>query len=66
MPVDWPPSLTIETESVLKLFTGENFYSSADAAIREVILNSIDAIGRRKDEEPNTEANIEIEFDRKI
>ena len=64
MPVDWPPSLTIETESVLKLFTGESFYSSADAAIREVVLNSIDAIGRRKDAEPDIEAQIEIEFDR--
>jgi len=64
MPLDWPPSLTLETESVLKLFTGENFYSSADAAIREVVLNSIDAIGRRKDTEPATEPKIDIVFDR--
>lgn len=64
MTLDWPPSLTLETESVLKLFTGENFYSSADAAIREVVLNSIDAIGRRKDTEPATEPKIDIVFDR--
>lgn len=44
---DWPPPLTLETEPVLKLFTGENFYSSADAALREAVLNAIDAIGRR-------------------
>ena len=64
MPSNWPPSLTIETEPVLKLFTGENFYSSADAAIRELVLNSIDAIGRRKDFEPSIEPDIEIVFDR--
>jgi hypothetical protein len=30
---------------VLRLFTGENFYSSADAALREAVRNAIDAIG---------------------
>ena len=64
MTADWPPSLTIETEAVLRLFTGENFYSSSDAAIREVVLNSIDAIGRRRDSQPETQAQIDIVFDR--
>ena len=50
MPLDkWPPSLTVDIEPVLNLFTGENFYSSADAAIREAVLNAIDAISRRKE-----------------
>ena len=52
---EWPPKLTLETEPVLKLFTGENFYSSADAALREAVLNAIDAIGRRKEEAPEIE-----------
>lgn len=60
----WPPSLTIDTEPVLKLFTGENFYSSPDAAIREVTLNSIDAIGRRIETKPDIKPDIEIVFDR--
>lgn len=60
---DWPPSLTLATEPVLRLFTGENFYSSADVAIREAVLNAIDAIGRRIDVEPDTEQQIEIAFD---
>jgi hypothetical protein len=42
---DWPPRLTLEIEPVLRLFTGENFYSSADAAMREAVLNAIDASG---------------------
>lgn len=57
---DWPPALTLETEPVLKLFTGENFYSSADAALREAVLNGIDAIGRRGDVDPQ----IRIVFDK--
>ena len=66
MPTDWPPALTIEIEPVLKLFTGKGFYSSADAGIREAVLNSIDAIGRRKDAEPELEPNIDIIFDREL
>ena len=65
MTPNWPPTLTLETEPVLNLFTGENFYSSADAAIREVILNAIDAIGRRNDTEPDIEQSIEIVFNSK-
>jgi len=62
--VEWPPRLTIETEPILRLFPGENFYSSQDAAIREVILNSIDAIGRRRNFEPTIEQRIDVVFDR--
>ncbi len=61
---EWPPKLTLETEPVLKLFTGENFYSSADAALREAVLNSIDAIGRRKEVNPALESEIDVVFDR--
>ena len=49
---NWPPKFTIDQESVLKLFTGESFYSSVYASIREAVLNAIDAIGRRRDVQP--------------
>jgi hypothetical protein len=62
--LEWPPRLTVDVEPVLRLFTGENFYSSADAALREAVLNDIDAIGRRQQEEPALEPRIEVEFDR--
>jgi hypothetical protein len=61
---DWPPRLTVEIEPVLRLFTGENFYSSADAALREAVLNAIDAIGRRRLTEPALKQKIEVTFDR--
>ena len=64
MASDWPPRLTLQTEPVLRLFTGENFYSSSDAAIREAVLNAIDAVGRRKDDDPKIEQQIEVVFDR--
>jgi HSP90 family molecular chaperone len=61
---DWPPRLTVEIEPVLRLFTGESFYASADAALREAVLNSIDAIGRRRETEPDLKQKIEVTFDR--
>lgn len=61
--VEWPPVLALETEPVLRLFTGESFYSAADAAIREAVLNAIDAISRRRDNEPAIEQTIRIVFD---
>jgi hypothetical protein len=60
----WPPRLTVDIEPVLRLFTGENFYSSADAALREAVLNAIDAIGRRREEVPDLRPGIQITFDR--
>jgi hypothetical protein len=61
--VTWPPSLTIEIAPVLRLFTGENFYSSSDASIREAVLNAVDAVGRRRSSEPIHQAEIEVVFD---
>ncbi len=60
---DWPPRLTVEIEPVLRLFTGENFYSSADAALREAVLNAIDAIGRRQQTDAAPPPIIDITFD---
>lgn len=45
----WPPIFTIDNERILQLLTGDRFYSSPDAALREAVLNAIDACGRRAD-----------------
>ena len=59
----YPPKFTLEPARVLNLFTGDRFYSSADAAIREAVLNAIDACGRRRDSEPASEPQIQVNFD---
>lgn len=48
----------------LDLFTGETFYTSVDASIREAILNSIDAIGRREAAGETIQPRIDVTFDR--
>ena len=60
----WPPKFNIDQASILELFTGETFYSSVDASIREAILNAIDAVGRRKGSDPSLSPNITVNFDR--
>ena len=65
MPTDpWPPLLTIDHEAILRLFTGETFYSSVDASIREAVLNAIDAVGRRRSADPSASPQIAVTFDR--
>lgn len=65
MPADWPPRFTIDQEQVLNLFIGEGFYSSADASLREAVLNAIDACGRRTAAgEDGYTPRIAITFDR--
>lgn len=63
IPSAWPPVFTLDTEAVLRLFTGDRFYSSSDAGLREAILNAIDACGRRQDSDPNHESTITVTFD---
>ena len=62
--IEYPPRLSIDSEAILKLFTGETFYSNVDASLREAVLNSIDAIGRRSDVEPFVKPEIRVEFNR--
>ncbi len=64
MTPDWPPKLTVEPEQVVRLFTGDRFYSSADAGIREAVLNAIDAIGRRRNVEADVNPQIHVIYDR--
>ena len=60
----FPPSLSIDSEAILKLFTGETFYSNVDASLREAVLNAIDAVGRRRDVDLSITPTIRVEFDR--
>jgi hypothetical protein len=44
----WPPSFTLDQERILNLLTGDRFYSNPSAALREAVLNAIDAVQRRR------------------
>lgn len=59
---DWPPTLTLDHARVLHLFTGENFYSESDAALREAVLNAIDAVTRRQASETGVNTDIKVIF----
>lgn len=61
--MNWPPKFSLDSEQILNLLTGDRFYSAADAALREAVLNAIDACGRRSDIEEKFEQTIEIIFD---
>ena len=52
----WPPSVTLDQERVLELLTGDRFYSDASAALREAVLNAIDAVHRGEQEDANSVA----------
>ena len=48
----WPPEFRLDRTSILNLLTGKSFYSDPSAALREAILNAIDAVFRRKKADP--------------
>ena len=56
--LDWPPSFTLDQEKVLELLTGDRFYSDPSAALREAVLNAIDAVHRRRQESPDLSPDI--------
>ena len=60
---NWPPTFSLDGPSIMALLTGDRFYSSADAALREAILNSIDACGRRAAEGESYNRAITVAFD---
>ena len=61
---DFPSCFTIDHAKILDLFTGETFYSSIDASIREAVLNAIDAVGRRREKDTSLIQQIDACFDR--
>ena len=44
----WPPELSLDQEKILNLLTGERFYANPSAALREAVLNAIDAVHRQR------------------
>jgi len=60
---DWPPAFSLDGPSIMTLLTGDRFYSSADAALREAVLNAIDACGRRLSEDAEYQRSITVTFD---
>ena len=60
----WPPSFTLDQERILTLLTGDRFYSNPSAALREAVLNAIDAVYRRRSDTPDLEPDIRIVFNR--
>ena len=58
----WPPSFTLDQEKILILLTGDRFYSNPSAALREAVLNAIDAVQRRRRSESELAPNIKVTF----
>ena len=61
----WPPSFTLDQERVLNLLTGDRFYSNPSAALREAVLNAIDAVQRRRSVALDPPPDITVTFDRR-
>ncbi len=59
----WPPRLSLDPSSILELLTGDRFYSDKDAALREAVLNAIDACTRRHSSDADATPQITVEFD---
>ncbi len=60
----WPPEFSLDRTRILNLLTGKSFYSDPSAALREAILNAIDAVFRRKMADPALDPLITVTFDR--
>jgi hypothetical protein len=60
----WPPTFTLDQERILNLLTGDRFYTNASAALREAVLNAIDAVQRRQVSENSLNPCITVNFDR--
>ena len=60
----WPPSFTLDQERILSLLTGDRFYSNRSAALREAVLNGIDAVQRRRRTASDLAPDITVTFNR--
>lgn len=60
----WPPGFSLDQEKILNLLTGDRFYSNPSAALREAILNAIDAVHRRRNINSDISPEIKVTFDR--
>ena len=60
----WPPEFSLDQEKILSLLTGDRFYSNPSAALREAVLNAIDAVQRRREISPDIAPEIRVTFSR--
>jgi len=60
----WPPWFTLDQEKILNLLTGDRFYSNPSAALREAVLNAIDAVHRRRKINVDLSSHITVIFNR--
>ena len=60
----WPPEFSLDQEKILGLLTGDRFYSNPSAALREAVLNAIDAVQRRREISPDIAPEIRVTFSR--
>ena len=60
----WPPEFSLDQERILSLLTGDRFYSNQSAALREAILNAIDAVHRRRQVASDVVPEIRVTFSR--
>lgn len=58
----WPPAFTLDQERILNLLTGDRFYSNPSAALREAVLNAIDAVHRRRNNPGSPAPDIKVTF----
>ena len=56
----WPPGFSLVKEEILNLLIGESFYTNPSAALREAILNAIDAVRCC----PGVDPRIDVVFNR--
>ena len=60
----WPPEFSLDQEKILGLLTGDRFYSNPSAALREVLLNAIDAVHRHRQVASDVVPAIQVIFSR--
>ena len=62
----WPPEFSLDQEKILNLLTGDRFYSNPSAALREAVLNAIDAVHRHQKVASDVVPEIQVIFSRDV
>ena len=62
--LNWPPEFSLDQAKILNLLTGDRFYSNPSAALREAVLNAIDALHRHRKVASDIVPEIRVIFNR--
>ena len=62
--LNWPPEFSLDQAKILNLLTGDRFYSNPSAALREAVLNAIDALHRHRKVASDIVPEIRVVFNR--